>query len=1109
MTEVRYPPPNPYVGARAFHQGEKLYGREQEVMDLLYLLVAERIVLLYSPSGAGKSSLIHAALVPRLEKRKFEILPTMRVNLEPPRGIELLPGSNRYVLSLLLCLEGETGEEEEGAQEIDPQELVHLAGIKLAEYLRHRLEGSGSDRVVLIFDQFEEILTVDPMNLEAKHEFFRQVGEALQDPRCWALFAMREDYVAALDPYKRSVPTQLGITYRLDLLGREAALLAVQEPARNLGVDFGQVAAERLVDNLRQERMQQPDGTMVERLGPYVEPVQLQVVCRWLWEKKFHPSAALEKPPAVAMQIVEADLRAVGDVNQALVGYYEDQVTAVATRTRARERDIRHWFEHHLITQQGFRGLVLREPGRSGDLDNRAIPPLVDAYLVREVKRRGVTWYELVHDRFIKPIQESNARWDAARRARWLQILVPIAAVLLLVAVSLVVGWFAANAAATELQQSQTQVAAGETQVAAGETQVSGAETQVVRTATSVAVETALASATRKVEELQSKKTGVEQDFTGYDLSGRDLSGADLSRAILREANLQGTILTRADLREADLSRTDLRNARLDEADLRGARLTCTNLRAASLGGTKLDEKWAAISDLLTIGDGRGRNLAGADLSQAGLIRANFQKANLIGANLDETCLNSADLSSAILVGAGLRRANLSVALLVEADLSQAKLGGASLVGANLQEANLNDADLQGAFLDGADLRGADLTGARLGNANGLDTVIYDEGTTWPAGFTPSGGTFVATETPTATATETPTATATETPTATATETPGAGVTPAGTDTPTPTPSPAPTATPTSTPMPTATPTPTPRPTPPADLKIAFVSTRRGGSNLFLLGASGEGAARERPAEWIPLGPCFTFFDGCFEAGQPAFRPRSRQFVFHAPVPQKDGTIKPNDIFRATLLADQAVVEKNLTERYLWDQMEGSWSPDGRSIAYLSTMGDRNRIWIMDAEGQTHEPLTSGEMFKDEQPAWSPNGEWIAITSQRIGSDAWEIWLVDPRDGENRRPVTRNAMVNQAPSWSPDGKRLVYARGKEEAEDICIINWDGTGERCQRTPWKENYPSWSPDGEWIAFDRYLDATYRTEIYVMRADLSEEYRLTYNEADDWGPVWVSR
>ena len=59
--------PNPYVGPRAFQTGEKLYGRDHELRDLLDLLIAERIVLLYSPSGAGKSSLIQAGLIPHLQ----------------------------------------------------------------------------------------------------------------------------------------------------------------------------------------------------------------------------------------------------------------------------------------------------------------------------------------------------------------------------------------------------------------------------------------------------------------------------------------------------------------------------------------------------------------------------------------------------------------------------------------------------------------------------------------------------------------------------------------------------------------------------------------------------------------------------------------------------------------------------------------------------------------------------------------------------------------------------------------------------------------------------------------------------------------------------------
>ena len=91
--------PNPYVGPRPFVLGERLYGREREIRDLYYLLNSERIVLLHSPSGAGKSSLIQAGLILRLQK-SFDVWGPTRVNQEPA-----MAGVNRYVLSALQGLE--------------------------------------------------------------------------------------------------------------------------------------------------------------------------------------------------------------------------------------------------------------------------------------------------------------------------------------------------------------------------------------------------------------------------------------------------------------------------------------------------------------------------------------------------------------------------------------------------------------------------------------------------------------------------------------------------------------------------------------------------------------------------------------------------------------------------------------------------------------------------------------------------------------------------------------------------------------------------------------------------------------------------------------------
>ena len=185
---------NPYVGPRAFQPGETLYGRDREVLELLDLVLAERIVLLHSPSGAGKTSLIQAALIRRLKEEGFEVLPVIRVSLKPPVGTDTEEGRNHYVLSTLLSLEEDVPTDKQS-------DVAELARMSLDEYLSQR--PAEAENRVLIFDQFEEVL-LNPADQAEKREFFHQLGAALRRRDRWALFAMRDDYVAALDPYLRS-----------------------------------------------------------------------------------------------------------------------------------------------------------------------------------------------------------------------------------------------------------------------------------------------------------------------------------------------------------------------------------------------------------------------------------------------------------------------------------------------------------------------------------------------------------------------------------------------------------------------------------------------------------------------------------------------------------------------------------------------------------------------------------------------------------------------------------------------------------------------------------------------------------------------------------------
>jgi WD40 repeat protein len=377
-----YAGPRPYT--RSDHEaGRDLFGRDAEVEALFNMLIAQRIVLMYSPSGAGKTSLIEARLVPRLEEEGFAVLPAARVGLSGVLSREYASGTNRYALSALSSMGAEIGD--------------HAASLQT--FLDARAASSESPQLV-IFDQFEEVLVEDPTDIRAKEEFFKELGTILRARHRWALLAMREDYVAGLDPFLRYLPGRLSARFRLDLLAPRAARSAIVEPASSVHVDLSPVA-DQLVRELSMVRVQRPDGT-VERLpGPYIEPVQLQVVCLRLWARL----------PAGATRVDESDVEAVGDVDDALAAYYADCVASTARDTGVHERRIREWFHEHLITPQGVRGQVLQGVDTSEGLANTAIWAMVDAHLLRAERRRGFTWFELSHDRLVEPVQKDNARW--------------------------------------------------------------------------------------------------------------------------------------------------------------------------------------------------------------------------------------------------------------------------------------------------------------------------------------------------------------------------------------------------------------------------------------------------------------------------------------------------------------------------------------------------------------------------------------------------------------------------------------------------------------------------------------------------------------------------
>jgi TolB protein len=97
-----------------------------------------------------------------------------------------------------------------------------------------------------------------------------------------------------------------------------------------------------------------------------------------------------------------------------------------------------------------------------------------------------------------------------------------------------------------------------------------------------------------------------------------------------------------------------------------------------------------------------------------------------------------------------------------------------------------------------------------------------------------------------------------------------------------------------------------------------------------------------------------------------------------------------------------------------------AWSRDGR-LAFVSGRSGNRDIWVRDQEGTLHQ-LTTGAAT-DDNPVWSPDGRWIAFSSDRSGKR--ELHVV-AAEGGSPTQITNNGARVAYPAWSPDGSMLAY-----------------------------------------------------------------------------------
>jgi TolB protein len=272
---------------------------------------------------------------------------------------------------------------------------------------------------------------------------------------------------------------------------------------------------------------------------------------------------------------------------------------------------------------------------------------------------------------------------------------------------------------------------------------------------------------------------------------------------------------------------------------------------------------------------------------------------------------------------------------------------------------------------------------------------------------------------------------------------------------------------------------------------IAFVSTRAGNFEIYVMNANGSGVTR--------------LTRNAASDRQPAWSADGKKIAF---VSDRAGN---DEIY--VMKADGTGVTR-LTTNAASDEAP-AWSPNGARIAFQTNRDGHFEIYVMNANGSGVTRLTRNLPHVcifgapcpslEKAPAWSPDGTRIAFL-HKYNPISGGIFSVDIMNADGL-DVTMGASVLHATkvAWSPGRTKIAFDSdhlGDYEIDLMNVSNFAVT--QLTNNTKSDVWPGWSPDGSKIAFES--DRAGTDEIYAMNANGTGVTRLTNNSAVDEEPAW---
>ena len=268
-------PPYKFLDYYTAQDAEIFCGRDTESQVVARLALSHRLLTLFGPSGAGKTSLLLAGALPRLAGEDYQHV-YVRLLDEP-----------RLAVRRAVAARAGRGDYEVGA------DLRAFFSAMLAK----------DDRLVVVLDQFEELFL--RVLTRQRQTFFEEIAAALHEPErdVRFVFSLREDYLAHLDEASPWLPEIFANRFRLAAFDRSHARVAITEPAARAGVAVEAALVDALVGK-EGERDSQA-GDLAEAGGEIPLPA-LQIVLDRLYAAALPPGTDPKGPPPAGVKLTLA-----------------------------------------------------------------------------------------------------------------------------------------------------------------------------------------------------------------------------------------------------------------------------------------------------------------------------------------------------------------------------------------------------------------------------------------------------------------------------------------------------------------------------------------------------------------------------------------------------------------------------------------------------------------------------------------------------------------------------------------------------------------------------------------------------------------------------------